>query len=182
MHNEWHKLHMPKPYESLPSMRTYIHNSWVWTGGEREEKRGLTKCLHGVICVHQGILLSYYWTLLYEELTVWHKEHTGICGEQCKMETLNNTRQKHHSSICYTYWGVTGVEVVCCDDEQDGWMNWTGINLYMWWWWRSVTRNYVHTHERIIIIIIIMSFLNQTLKRSQLHHTFRFKCSIILAL
>lgn len=21
--------------------------------------------------------------------------------------------------------GVTGAEVVCCDDEEDGWMDWT---------------------------------------------------------
>lgn len=183
MHNEWHKLHMPKPYESLPSMRTYIHNSWIWTGGERREE-GLTKCLHGVICVHQGILLSYYWTLLYEELTVRHKEDTGICGEQFKMETLNNTTQKHRSSICYGYWGVTGV----C---------WGGVS---WWWTRwldeldELDRDKplhvvvmekchpilcAHTWTDYYYVILFVLILKMV-SRSQLHHIVKFKCSIII--
>lgn len=53
---------------------------------------------------------------------MWHKEDTGICGEEF------NTTQKHHSSICYAYWGVTW-GVVCCADEQDDWMDWTRIEL-----------------------------------------------------
>lgn len=60
MQNEWHKLHMPKPYESLPWMRTYIHYSWVGTGG-REEKRSYPNVYMGELCVLQGILVSY-WT------------------------------------------------------------------------------------------------------------------------
>lgn len=55
-----------------------------------------------------------------------HKEDTGICGAYFKMETLNNTNTKiSYVTYVTASCGVTGAEVVCCDDEEDGWMDWT---------------------------------------------------------
>lgn len=108
-------------------MRTYIHNSWVWTGGERREE-GLKQCLHGVICDHQGILLSYYWILLHDVLTVKKTLESG--------KRRQHTKKKPTVTILYVMptevWLVTDCVLGQCGVMMNRMTGWTGLDRAVW--------------------------------------------------
>lgn len=131
-------------------MRTYIHNSWVWTGGERREE-GLKQCLHGVICAHQGILLSYYWILLHGVLTV--------------KKTLESGKRRQHTEKTPSRF------YMLCPLKCDWWQTvcWGSV---VWWWtgWldgRGWIELCEHTRSKLLHHVEVMA----SVTRYYVHHT-----------